>query len=202
MDFATASGLLGSIFGLFGKGGNKFDADTLKRLFGVGALNADTQQLFNFLKSSPFGQFGQANSALQGALFGDALKRQGAAIGASGVGMLANSAASTTQAFQQGDFLSKLFAQAQSGASENLGQRLNAYTQGAGSTPPNLLSSIGSALSQYALLSPNSNKGGDSGPLTPGDWQKIGAATIGNEPNRPKFVPNQPNFALSTSFLR
>lgn len=202
MDFQTASGLLGSIFGLFGKGGNKFDAETLKRLFGVGALNSDTQQLFNFLKGSPFGQFGQENAALQGSLFGDALKRQGAAIGSSGIGMLANAAASTTQAFQQGDFLSKLFSQAQSGAQENLANRLQAYTNGAGQTPPNLLSALGGALSQYALLNPK--KEGSGGGLTPQDYLNIGGAIANQEPTRPIFKNfQQPsNYALSTSFLR
>ncbi len=163
---AALSSLVGGIGGLFGGGNDRLDAKKLEQLFGVGALNKDTQKLFDFLSKSQFGQFGQANAALQGSLFGDELKRRGAAIGGSGVGMIASSAASATQAFQQGDFLSQLFAQAQSGAQENLGARLNAYASGGNQSGPSgfgaLAGAIANAGGQYALLSgsgnPNSKK--------------------------------------------
>lgn len=154
------SSLMGGIGGLFGN--DRMSAEKLEKLFGVGALNNDTQKLFDFMQSSKFGQFGKQNAALQGSLFGDELKRRGAAIGGSGVGMIASSAAGATQAFQEGDFLSKLFAQAQSGAQENLQGRLAAYSQG-GNAPSGLggiMGAIANAGGQYALLA-GQNKGDD-----------------------------------------
>ena len=163
MDPITiASSLLGGLGGLFGGGNDRLSADKLKKLFGVDALSGDTQKLFEMLKNSSFGQFGQQNAALQGSLFGDELKRRGAAIGGSGVGMIASSAAGATQAFQQGDFLSQLFAQAQTGAQENLGARLNAYASGGNTAPASGFGAIAGAIAnaggQYALL-----KGSGSG---------------------------------------
>jgi len=165
---AALSSILGGVGGLFG-GGGRLDPKELEKYFGVGALNKDTQKLFEFLKGSAFGQFGQQNAALQGSLFGDELKRRGAAIGGSGVGMIASSAAAATQAFQQGDFLSQLFAQSQSGAQENLGARLSAYTQG-GNAPTGfgaLAGAIANAGGQYSLLT----GGGD--PNSPSNARKV-----------------------------
>lgn len=163
---AALSSLVGGLGGLFGGGNDRLDAKKLEQLFGVGALNKDTQKLFEFLNKSQFGQFGRQNAALQGSLFGDELKRRGAAIGGSGVGMIASSAASATQAFQEGDFLSQLFAQAQSGAQENLGNRLNAYASGGNSSGPSgfgaLAGAIANAGGQYALLSGSKTKSPDA----------------------------------------
>lgn len=150
---AALSSLVGGLGGLFG-GNDRLSAANLEKLFGVGALNKDTQKLFEFLQSSKFGQFGRQNAALQGSLFGDELRRRGAAIGGSGVGMIASSAASATQAFQEGDFLSQLFAQAQEGASQNLSARLGAFTQG-GNAPSGfgaIAGAIANAGGQYAML--------------------------------------------------
>jgi len=172
---AAISSLVGGLGGLFGGGGHRLDADVLQKLFGVGALNKDTQKLFDFLQKSQFGQFGQQNAALQGSLFGDELKRRGAAIGGSGVGMLASSAASATQAFQQGDFLSQLFAQAQSGAQENLGARLNAYASGGVGGPSgfgNIAGAIANAGGQYALLT------GSGDPNSPKNARKVARKAV------------------------
>ena len=176
MDSATIaalSSLLGGVGGLFG-GNDRLSAEKLKKLFGISALNSDTQQLFQFLQKSQFGQFGKQNAALQGSLFGDELKRRGAAIGGSGVGMIASSAAASTQAFQEGDFLSQLFAQAQEGASQNLGARLNAYASG-GNAPSGfgaLTGAIANAGGQYAMLS------GSKGPKTMSSGDALKAANI------------------------
>lgn len=179
---AVLSSLVGGLGGLFG-GNDRLSAQTLDKLFGVGALNKDTQKLFDFYNKSKFGQFGRANAALQGSLFGDELKRRGAAIGGSGVGMIASSAASATQAFQEGDFLSQLFAQAQSGAEQNLGARLNAYTSGGNA--PSALGSIAGAIAnaggQYALL-----KGGVSDPNSVKNARKVAFDTVG-----PAEFPNK-----------
>lgn len=161
MDPITIAALLsGPLASLFGGGGNRLDAATLQKLFGVGALSADTNRLFNLNKQSPLGQFGLENAALQGNLIGSDLARRGAAVGASGIGMLASSAAASTQAFQQGDFLSKLFSQSQDAATSNLNARLAAYTGGVNQPSPTggLLGSISQALGQYALLNPSKTK--------------------------------------------
>lgn len=162
---AALSSLVGGLGGLFGGGNDRLDAKKLEQLFGVGALNKDTQKLFDFLNKSQFGEFGKSNAALQGSLFGDELKRRGAAIGGSGVGMIASSAAGATQAFQEGSFLSQLFAQAQSGAQENLGARLNAYASGGNQSGPSgfgaLAGAIANAGGQYALLSGSKTKSPD-----------------------------------------
>lgn len=184
MDPATIgilSSLIGGLGGLFG-GNDRLSADKLSKLFGIGALNKDTQKLFDFYNKSAFGQFGQANAALQGSLFGDELRRRGAAIGGSGVGTIASSAAAATQAYQQGDFLSQLFAQAQEGASQNLGARLNAYASG-GNAPSgfaSLAGAIANAGGQYALLS------GSGDPNSIKNARKVARDVVG-----PAEFPNQ-----------
>lgn len=148
--FGAGIGGLSSLFG----GNNRLSPQELAKYFGINALGADTNKLFALLSGSPFGQFGMQNASLQGSLFGDELRRRGAAIGGSGIGTLASSAASATQAFQQGDFLSNLFAQAHEGAAQNLNARLAAYASGG--QAPSKIGALGGAISnaigQYTLL--------------------------------------------------
>lgn len=166
MDPATI-GALSSILGIGGSffGGNdRLSAQTLAKYFGPEALNRDTQTLFNANRRSPFGQFGMQNAALQGSLIGNALRRKGASIGGSGIGMLASSAASATQAFQQGDFLSNLFSQAGDQANSNLQARLAAYA-GGGNAPSGMgavLGGLANAGGQYALLGGGFGGGGQN----------------------------------------
>lgn len=145
---SSGGGLLQAIFG----GG--LDPKTLAKYFGVGQLGKDTQALFGQYKGSPYGEYGMANAAFQGGQFGAELARRGSAIGGSGIGLIASSAASATQAASQGEFLSQLFSQAQSGAQQNLSARLAAYAGGGGTPngPAGILSSIGNALGNYQLL--------------------------------------------------
>lgn len=153
---------IGGIASLFG--GNRLDPKTLAKYFGVNALGRDTQNLFSQFRGSPYGEFGMANAAFQGNQFGAELARRGSAIGGSGIGLIASSAASATQAASQGQFLADLFSQAQQGAAQNLQARLAAYAGGGDAPNPvsGLFSTIGAGLGQYAML----NQGRQPGPNT------------------------------------
>lgn len=140
-------GLLG---GLFNKTAKPPSLQELMDQFGTGALTRNTQQMYDFLKTSPQFMDLLNKNAAAGANLSNSLNHNLAARGltTTGVGSIASALGANATAFNESSLRGGLFGQAMDASQNNLSQLLQAYmgTLGMKFNQPNRLDSLFSSL--------------------------------------------------------
>ena len=132
VTMALISSLLSGAGGLLGKKGQKpIDPEMLKRLFGPNATAEETQQLFQLLKNSPAFAAMMSGNAMQGTSIANAAATRTAASGAGGTPIAAflSQAGRGYGATLNRNAQGGLWEQALRAAQQNIGQRMQAFTQ-------------------------------------------------------------------------
>jgi len=149
--------LLGGLFG--GKKGGGLDAKTLERLFGPGAISADTMKIYQMLSQSP--QFRQMllQNSIQGSQFQNQLSGNLAQRGlsTSGIGSIANAAGESATQTGETALRGGLFGQSMDTAMQSLMSRLGAYSQGQQvgmQQPTGFQQMFGNALGAFGAAAP------------------------------------------------